>query len=154
MRKKNKEIRERAEVEAVLRSAQVLHLALNAAGAPYVVPLSYGFEPGKIYFHCATEGRKLDLIRADNAVGFEVLADVCLKEPSEPGNPCGYSMRYKSVIGTGRARIVEDMEEKNHGLAVVMQQYAPGDWRFAESKLAVTAVVCIEIETLSGKQNG
>lgn len=157
MRRKKNEMTDMAEVEGVLRSAGVLHLALNAADAPYVLPLSYGVEPGKIYFHCAKEGLKLDLIRACDKVGFSVEADVRLKEPAEsgvPGEPCEYGVRFKSVIGTGTARIVEDPEEKVHGLQLVMDHYAPGDWRFSEHKLAITAVVCIEIATLSGKKSG
>ncbi len=154
MRRKKNEMTDQSEVEAVLRGAEVLHLALNAAGAPYVLPLSYGFEPGRIYFHCARQGRKLDLIRADGNVGFEVSTDVRLKEPDTPGEPCAYGVRFKSVIGTGKARIVEDPAERIHGLDLVMEHYAPGEWRFKEEKLAITAVVCIDIETLSGKRNG
>ncbi len=154
MRRKKNEITDSPEVEAVLRGAEVLHLALNAAGAPYVLPLSFGFEPGRIYFHCAREGRKLDLIRADGNVGFEVESDVRLKEPESPSDPCEYGVRFKSVIGTGKARIVEDPEERIHGLRLVMEHYVPGEWQFKEEKLAITTVVCIDIATLSGKNNG
>ncbi len=157
MRRKKNEMTDQAEVEAVLQKAEVLHLALNAAEAPYVLPLSFGFEPGRIYFHCAREGRKLELLRADGRVGFVVETDVRLKEPAEsdePGEPCEYGLRYKSVIGTGTARIVEDPEERVHALQLIMNHYAPGDWHFKDHKLAITTVVCIDILEMSGKNNG
>lgn len=66
VRRKDKEITNRAEIEGILKKAFICHLGLSDGDLPYVVPMNYGYEDGHIYLHCATEGKKLDIIKKNN----------------------------------------------------------------------------------------
>jgi len=151
VRRKEKEITDIAKIEDIISRAEVCRIGLVDGDEPYIVPLSFGYERNAIYFHCAPEGRKLDLIRKNNRVCVEMEADVAIKKGEEP---CGWSAAYRSVIGMGRASILEKEEEKIHGLNVLMGHYLPGDVRADFPKLNVTAVVRIDIERMSGKKAG
>ncbi len=149
MRKSHRELVEMADVEAVLRSARVLYLAMSVDDAPYVVPLNFGYVDGVIYFHCAREGRKIDMIRANEQVSFSVAAEV---ELIEGEIPCKWTTRFKSVIGFGRARVVEEREELVRGLDVLMAHHGAELTGYSEKVLAKVCVVAIEISLMTAKQ--
>ena len=109
MRRADKEIKDRSEIEAVLREAKVCRIAMCRGDEPYVVPVVFGYEEGAIYFHSATEGKKLDMLKANPRVCFEVDVDV---EVVVGKVPCASGVKYRSVIGWGRAEFIEDEEEK------------------------------------------
>jgi nitroimidazol reductase NimA-like FMN-containing flavoprotein (pyridoxamine 5'-phosphate oxidase superfamily) len=116
-----------------------------------VVPVSFGYERNALYFHGALEGRKVELIKKNNQICFEIDTDVKVVKSEKP---CGWTMRYRSVIGVGRAYILESDEEKGHGLKVIMKQYAGGDFSFPKPKLDKTLVVKVDIRSITGKQSG
>jgi nitroimidazol reductase NimA-like FMN-containing flavoprotein (pyridoxamine 5'-phosphate oxidase superfamily) len=149
MRRKEREIQGTENVEAVLAQAKVLRLGMCVDNRPYVVPLSFGYADGRIYFHSGPAGRKLETLRANPAVCFEAEAGV---EIIAAAKACDYSARYRSVIGFGRAVFVEDEAEKLAGLRAVMAQYSKGDWDFPAAIVARTTVVRIDIESMTGKQ--
>ena len=79
MRRSDRQITDPAAISALLEECRTVHLSCNAEGAPYVVPMNYGFAlapDGRLtlYLHCAAEGRKLDLLRRDARVGFAISA--------------------------------------------------------------------------------
>ncbi|MCX7038328.1 MAG: pyridoxamine 5'-phosphate oxidase family protein, partial [Spirochaetes bacterium] len=78
MSRAEREIVGRAEMEAVLARADVLSLALCDEPAPYVIPVSFGYEEGTLYVHSAPRGAKIDLIARDPHVGFSAHADYAL----------------------------------------------------------------------------
>lgn len=152
MRKANREITDQAELEEVLRSSGVMRLGMAAGGVPYVVPLNFGHEPGRIYFHCAREGRKLDMIAENDLVCFEVEGG---HEIIVADKPCSYNTRYRSVIGWGRARIVEDPDERMHGFKVIMRHVAGRDFEdadFPAEHAGKAHIVAIDIERMTGKK--
>ena len=105
MRKKEREITDRALVEQVLLKADVLYLGLVDGGRAYVVPLNFGYLDGAIYFHCAKEGKKLALMKACPAVSFTVVEG----QQVVPGETaCKWSSKYRSVMGRGRATLLSD----------------------------------------------
>ena len=122
LRRADKEITETGEVEAVLREAEVGRLGTSNDGQPYVVPVNFAYRNGKIYFHGAGEGKKLREIAANPRVCFEV--DTAEKLPTE--SPCDYSYRYRSVIASGEARLLQDVEERADALRTIVEKYAPG----------------------------
>lgn len=136
------------EVEDVLRDAQVCRLGLAEANEPYVVPLVYGYEDGAVYFHSGLGGRKLDMIRRNNRVCLEFEADVELV-PDEKA--CKWGVRYRSVIAFGHATIIDDPEEKVHGLSVMMRHYFGRSWDFPEQAVARTVVIRVDIESATLK---
>lgn len=150
MRRKEQEIAEHALLEAILEEARVCRIAMAVENEPYVVPLSFGYRDGCLYLHSAPEGRKIDFLRRNNRVCFEVDLEEGLVAQ---GPPCTTSLRYRSVIGTGRAYFVEDEEEKRRALDILVGHYGEVG-PYAEAWLRRTTVIRIEIEEMSGKKSG
>jgi hypothetical protein len=122
LRRTDKEIKDKSEVEAVLRDATVGRLGTSRDDTPYVVPVSYVYTKGKIIIHGARQGKKMEDIAANPRVCFEV----DISEIIASDDPCNYSYRYRSVIANGTAKILEDPNEKLEGLRLLTERYAPG----------------------------
>jgi nitroimidazol reductase NimA-like FMN-containing flavoprotein (pyridoxamine 5'-phosphate oxidase superfamily) len=150
MRKKEKEITDPTEIEQIIKRARVCRLGFVDGSEPYVVPVCYGYEDNALYFHCAPEGRKIDLIRKNNRVCVEMEVDV---EMVRADTSCGWSTKYRSVIGLGRAHILENREDKLRGLVVLMRQFEEKS-DFDSEKVDRAAVVRIDIEHMAGKKSG
>jgi hypothetical protein len=155
MRAAKKEIHDKGVVQRLLADGPVGRLGtVGAEGRPMVKPLNYVYHDGRIYFHSAREGEKIDHIKRDDRVCFEVdLPIAYVKGTME--DPCKADYRYQSVICTGRARVVDEHSEKTAALRALMEKYQPegGYGPFLEEKLVLTAVVRIDIETMTGKQD-
>jgi len=151
MRRRDREIRDRSEIEGILDRSDVLRLGLCDAGRPYVVPMNFGRDGDRIYLHCAPEGRKLDAIRRNPLVCFEADIDV---QVVAGATPCEWSCRYRSVIGWGTASIVVDREERRRGLEILLRHYAKGQAEIGEEALDGVVVLRVEIESLTGKRAG
>ncbi len=151
MRRKDKEVMDPQKLEAIIERALVLRIALFDECYPYLVPVNFGYRNGKFYFHSASEGKKLDLIKRDNRICFETEADVALMKGDVP---CKWSTRYASIIGFGRAHFIQDVEEKRKGLEIIFQHYAAGPLDVPNSSLAQIAVVEIEVESMTAKVSG
>ena len=123
LRRSDKEIHDRSEIDDILLRASICHLGLNDRGECYVVPVNYGYDGRFLYIHSAPEGRKIDVLRADNRVSFTVCTDLIMKESD---NACSFSMKYKSVMGRGLATLIDDHAAKEEALSVIMQHYAQG----------------------------
>jgi len=153
LRRSEKEITDRAEVEAVLQEAEVGRLGTSVGGKPYVVPVNFAYEDGKIFFHGAGEGKKLRDIAENPRVCFEV--DMAEVMPAE--GPCDYSYNYRSVIATGRARMLTDIDERADALRTIVEKFAEGKGaeitRERMERFATLAVVEIEVEEMTGKQS-
>ena len=112
MTKRERQITDEAQILKILDTAKVLHLGLCVNDEPYVVPMNYGYtmEEGKLvlYLHSALQGKKLDMIRSNPRVFFELDCD---RLPFEGDKPCQYGLVYSSGMGRGTARIVDDVEE-------------------------------------------
>ncbi|MFO7568157.1 MAG: pyridoxamine 5'-phosphate oxidase family protein [Smithellaceae bacterium] len=152
MRRNDKEITNRRIIDGILQSAPVCRIALALDSAPYIVPVNFAVKRDVLYFHCALTGRKIDILRQNTAVCFEV---------DLPGNlvhgetACGWGMTYQSVIGFGRAFFIENREDKVAALNVLMKKYAGRDaFTYAQDKLDKVCVIGVKIEALSGKQSG
>ena len=151
MRRRDREITNLEDVEEIMKKAKVCRIGLVDNGEPYVVPLCFGYERGALYFHGAEQGRKIDIIKRNNRVCFETDVDV---EPVIAGNPCDYTMKYRSVIGTGRAYILEDEEEKLHGLRLIMEKYTDDNFTRNKFRLDNVLVIKVDIDSIHGKQLG
>lgn len=149
MRKHKREIKSREEVEEVLAAARVMRLALSVDDRPYVVPLNFGYNAGAIYFHCAKEGRKLDMIRLNPQVSFEVESDVAIIEADAP---CGWTTHFRSVIGFGKAVTVEDEAEKLRGMDVLMAHHGAAKGEYDKHNFDHAAIVRVDIEEMTGKK--
>jgi len=146
-----REITDIDEIEEIIRKAICCRIGLVDNDEPYVVPVCFGYERSALYFHGALAGRKVELIRKNSKVCFEIDTDV---EIVNVETPCDSVVKYRSVIGVGRAYILESDEEKSHGLNLIMRQYTKGDFSFPKSELDKTLVVKVDIKSVTGKQSG
>jgi len=151
MRRREREVTDIDEIEEIIKKAKVCRLGLVDKDEPYLVPVCFGYERKALYFHGALEGRKVELIRKNNKVCFEMDTDVAIVSGEKP---CGWTTKYRSVIGVGRARILDNDEEKTHGLRTIMKQYSEKEFRFPKSELDSVLVTRIDIESISGKNSG
>ena len=142
-----------AETEAIIQECAVGSLATVCPdGAPYVVTVNYVYHDGKIYFHCALTGKKLDNIAFDERVCFEAHV---MERIARTDRAVDFGTRYRSVIVQGRARQLDDPAAKQEALMLLTSRYADGE-PFeppTEQQVAATAVVEIEIDSITGKQN-
>ncbi len=143
-------IEERTEIEAILKLAPVGRLGLISNGEPYVVPLNFAYENGRIYFHSGLEGRKIEALRESPRVSFEVdeLQEVVLQEQA-----CLSTAYYRSVITWGTARLLSSEAEKMNGLDLLLRKYAGGKGYEPPPKemLELVCVFEIGIEKMTGK---
>ena len=150
MRKKDKQINDIAAIENILGKASVCRLGLCEENQPYVVPLCFGYEDNTLFFHCAEQGKKLDILRKNNNVCFEVDIDC---EIIKADQACDWGMKYKSVIGFGKAVFIEDAEKKRKALDVIMRQYSVGTFEYPANAIENIVVIKVKIRNMTGKQS-
>jgi nitroimidazol reductase NimA-like FMN-containing flavoprotein (pyridoxamine 5'-phosphate oxidase superfamily) len=154
MRQAKKEILDRNLIVELLETCHVGRLAtVGPDGYPMVKPVNFASEEGRVYFHSAKTGEKIDHITRDSRVCFEVDLPIALVKTRS--TPCRAEYLYRSVIIKGRARVVEDGEERLHGLSLLMKKYQPegGYSDFPEEKMQITAIVRIDVEEMAGKED-
>jgi nitroimidazol reductase NimA-like FMN-containing flavoprotein (pyridoxamine 5'-phosphate oxidase superfamily) len=149
MRRKEKEIKSKEEIESVIQNALVCRLGMADENGPYIVPLSFGYRESSLFFHSAKEGRKLDILKKNNKVCFEIDTD---HEIVKSEKACKWGMKYKSVIGFGNAFIIEDMESKKTALDVIMGHYSGRSFEFEEKEMSRFIIIKVEIESMTGKK--
>ena len=142
---------DRAVIESIIRRATVCRIALCDEGQPYVVPVSFGYADGVLYFHSSAAGRKVDVLRKNNAVCVEFDVD---QEIVKAEGACQWDVKYRSVIGFGRAFFVDVEEEKRRALDAIVAQYGGNLQDYPPSTLKKTTVVRIEIQSATAKVSG
>ena len=151
MRRKDKEITDRMEIESVLSQARICRIGFSQNNKPYIVPMNFGYKDGYLFFHCAQEGMKIDIIKQNNNVCFEVDIN---HEITDTGIPCNWSTRYSSVIGFGKALLVKDPIEKKLALNVIVNLYSPkAKFKYSEEALNKVGIIKIEITSMTGKKS-
>ena len=152
MTKRELQITDESRILQILDTAKVLHLGLAVNDEPYVVPMNYGYvmENGKLvlYLHSAVQGKKLDMIRQNPKVFFELDCD---RIPFEGEKPCQYGLSYASVMGRGSARIVEDVEEKKKAMSILMKTQTSKDFSFEDRLVSIVAVIRIDVAEYTAK---
>ncbi len=151
MRRKDREVKDLSEIEAVIRQSKVCRLALCDNGLPYIVPLCFGYKDQTLYFHSAKQGRKIGIISKNNQVCVEFDIDHEIKTGKKA---CDWSMTYSSVIAFGIASLVDNTEEKQRALDIIMMQYGfQGAFEYAESSLENTLIIKVKIDRITGKRS-
>ena len=152
MTKRERQITDPQQIMDILDRGKVLHLGLCADNMPYVVPMNYGYtmEGGKltIYLHSAVRGKKLDMLQANPNVFFAIDCD---RIPFAGKLPCQYGMVYSSVMGTGKARLVEDVEEKKRAMSTLMKTQTGKDFSFEDRLVSIVAVIRIDVTEYTAK---
>ena len=150
MRRSAQELDREVCREILSRGTSGVLAVLGDEGYPYAVPLSYVFADGKLYFHCARQGHKMDAVRACGKVSFCVVDkdDVVPEE---------YTTYFRSVIVFGRARVLEDAAEIRAALETLGRKYHPSDSPEGlagaiDREFAAVAVIELTPEHITGKE--
>ena len=150
--KRERQVTDPEQISRILDTGKVLHLGLAVDNEPYVVPMNYGYtmEDGRliVYLHSALKGKKLDMIRANPNVFFEMDCD---RAPFEGEKPCQYGLVYSSVMGRGTARIIEDVEEKKKAMSILMKTQTGKDFSFEDRLVSIVAVIRIDVAEYTAK---
>jgi len=144
MRNKKKEVTDKKIIEAILKEAVCCQLAMTDGDQPYIVPLNYGYFDNALYIHCAPEGMKLDLIRKNPKVAFNVTLDAKYLEGK-------LTIRYRSVNGTGIASIIEDEEGKRKALNYLTGHFGAEPHNHSTKSLKTIVMIKIAIGSTTGK---
>lgn len=151
--RREREVTDPAEILGILNRGKIVHVGMVDKGAPYVVPMNYGYtmEEGKLtlYLHGATSGRKLDIIREDPRVFVEIDTDIV---PFEGPAACQHGTCYSSIMGNGTAELVEDIEGKKAGLTIFMKSQTGKDFEFTDKMVLGVTVIKIHVSDYTAKR--
>ena len=151
MRRHDKEISTRREIDEIIRAALVCRIAFANGDEPYVVPISFGYDGKALFIHTAKRGRKIEFIENNSRVCFELEANVALK--TDEGDACQWTFEFESVIGYGTISELSTSEEKVRGLNQIMLHYSGREWEIAPPTLSTTRVWRIDIGSVTGKRS-
>lgn len=145
-----KQILSKDRAEAILEkgSCGVLSL-LGDDDYTYGVPMSYSYRDGRLYFHSAVKGHKIDAINKHDRVSFTVIE-------TDQVVPAEFTTYYRSVIAFGKIRVVDDLEQMRDGLKFLVEKYSPDFLEESkaeiESSLDNVRILIFDIEHISGKE--
>jgi nitroimidazol reductase NimA-like FMN-containing flavoprotein (pyridoxamine 5'-phosphate oxidase superfamily) len=151
VRRKEREITDTNEIQQILKDTKYVTIALCMHDEPYLVALSHGYDQTKkcLYFHCATEGKKLIYAQANNHVWGQAVLDFGVTDE------CDYA--YSSVHFQGKLTLLTDLNEKKHAMEVLVRQVSQNPEeklsKIKTEKLALTTMGKIEITYMSGKKH-
>ncbi len=152
MTRREQQIFDIDKILEILDKSKIVHLGMVDGDEPYVVPMNYGYtyedEKLTIWLHGATQGRKLDVIRKNPKVFIEMECDLI---PFDGDVACRYGISYYSLMGRGKATIVEDSEEKQKALSILMKTQVNMDFEFNEKLAAVVGIIKIEVSDFTAK---
>ena len=147
----NREIKDRRLIDEILSGSDICRLGMNDGGRPYILPFNYGYRENCIYIHSAPEGKKIELLRKNSHVCFEIesRAEIIRKDI-----PCDWSESYRSVIGYANVEIVGDEEGKIEGLDIIMSHYGfSGKKEYRKGSLDQMVILKLNITELTAKQS-
>jgi nitroimidazol reductase NimA-like FMN-containing flavoprotein (pyridoxamine 5'-phosphate oxidase superfamily) len=152
MRRKDKEITDRKLIEDIISKCEICRIAMVDDTEPYIVPVNYGFYKNDLYIHSAAQGRKIDVLRKNNRVCFEIELPY---EIHKEDNACDWGTNYRSVIGYGTVEIISDIELKKKGLDIIMRQHGKTTENiYDDALLSRMVLLVLHIDEISGKQSG
>ena len=155
MRRQDRAVTAQKEILDILDDCKVIRIGLCAENKPYIVPMNFAYqvdgEQIYIYLHCASEGKKLDMIAQNNNICFE--AD-CSCKIIEGADACSWTAKYQSVMGEGQIAIISEQSEKNSALDLLMERYGfSGKPSYNSNALSSVTALKIAVKTITGKTN-
>lgn len=150
--RREREVTDIPEILKILDKSKIVHIGLVDGDEPYVVPMNYGYtyenEKLTLYLHCATEGKKLDVIRKNPKIFFSIECDI---EPFSGQVACQYGTSYSSVMGKGTAFIKEDPQDKMKYLSLFMKTQTGLDFEFNERLVSAVTIIKIDVTEFTAK---
>ncbi len=154
MRRTDREVTDIENLTEILNGCKTACIAMMDGNMPYVLPMSYGYEFVEdkliLYFHCAKEGRKLDILKENNNVCFTVFSE---GEPVHADTPCNSGYYYASIVGKGRAELIESPAEKCDALTRMFEHQTGKTVEFTDAEAATVCVFKIVSREYTGKRN-
>ncbi len=150
MRRSDKEITDRKAIEDIILRSKVCKLAMCEENMPYIVPLCFGFKNNTLYFHSAPKGKKIEILKKNPNVCFEF---EIFTQIIKSAKACKWGMRYRSVIGFGKAGFITDDDLKRQAFDIIMNQYADGSFIYEDALLKSVVIINVEIQSMTGKQS-
>lgn len=157
MRRRDREIREEGEIIKILKTQKICHLAMCEGGNPYVIPMIYAYDDGMLFFHCAEVGKKLDILRVNPNICFEIQSSAIDNLVENSDKPCDWGFAYESAIGFGKAEILDDRETKIKVYNMIVSKMHPSGYvhseeLYIEKKIKGTFVIRVKIDSMTGKK--
>jgi nitroimidazol reductase NimA-like FMN-containing flavoprotein (pyridoxamine 5'-phosphate oxidase superfamily) len=153
MRRNDRKISGIQEIEEMIKKADVCRIALANNNIPYIVTMNFGYvkDPEQtLYFHCANTGKKLDMIRQNNYVCFEMDID---HQMFRGKMSCDWGMKFRSIIGYGNISVVTEHDERILGLNSIMTHYGgDGEYSYDDKVLEKTTILSLKILEMTGKK--
>lgn len=155
MRRKDREVVDVKKMLEIVDACDCCRLGLVDEEGAYIVPLNFGYENQNgeliLYFHSAGEGKKIELVKQQQRVFFEMDTKHGLMEGEAA---CAYSYLFQSVMGKGKIELLKDYQEKCYGLERVMAHYSDKtDWEFPEKMVNGMAVMKLTVTEWSCKEH-
>jgi len=152
LRRKDKEIIDEGEIKGILREAEHVTIAMSLGDEPYLATLSHGYDEDRdcIYFHCAREGKKVEILRANPRVWGQALVDNGYQQGS-----CDHL--YRTAQFRGKVTFVDDQREKEHALGVMIRHLDEDPERIKREQITPHStdrilIGRIDIDYMSGKK--
>lgn len=152
MRRHEKEIKDESIIRKIFEQSSICRLGLADDGETYIVPVNYAWKDGLIYIHSAPGGRKMEILRRNKKVSFEIeYSDEIIKNEI----PCEWSAKYRSLMGLGSITIENDPEEKKKGLEIILKKYGFAlKPQFGEASVSGMVLLIMRVISVTGKQSG
>ncbi|MBI4814562.1 MAG: pyridoxamine 5'-phosphate oxidase family protein [Methanobacterium sp.] len=151
MRRSDKQIKDPEILLEILNQSEVCRIALCDGEKPYLVPMNFGYSENTLYLHSATSGRKIDILRKNNNICFQMDLETQMVRSE---NPCDWGMKYLSVIGSGKAHFIDDFRGKKEALDIIMAKYSEKSFEYSNDALRNVLVIKVEVEDITGKKSG
>ena len=152
-RRNDREVAGLENILTILDKCDIMRLGLSVDNKPYIVPMNFAYELEdeniRIYFHCASEGRKMDMIAQNNNVCFET---DCSYKMLKGETACGCSAEFESVIGEGNITVLTDGTKKIDALDMLMKRYGfTGKPYYKPHELLAVTILQISVTSITGK---
>lgn len=151
MRRKEREISNRAEIDGIINASTVMNLAFADNNIPFLVPVFYAYDGSVLYFHSAQAGTKIEIMKRNNVVCFAISVDQGFIENDLA---CDFEAKHRTVIGLGKTSCIEDESEKIRILDMIVSRFSDKKFEYPKGNLAHTAVIRIDIDSIKGKTHG
>jgi len=152
MRRGQNEVKDIDKIYEIIKKCDVIRIGMSVDNIPYIVPLNFGFKNNIFYFHGAKEGRKMDMIKANPNVCFEL--DTNHELIGDSDRACDWTMKFTSIMGSGTMKIIEDIPSKIKALNILMQGHGGNEsYEYSDKMLERIGIMKLEVETITAKQS-
>lgn len=152
MKLPKREIKNPVEIEEIINKSLICHVGFVDNDKPYVLPFNFSYENNTVYLHTAPKGKKNDILKKNNnvCISFDIDSKMHFRDKEVA---CSYGMKYRSVIISGKAFIIEDYNEKVRIMNLFMNKYTgSSEFKYNPPAINNVNIYKIRIEEATGKK--